>query len=133
MDINEETIIKGRITLDKLHHQKSKIENVNNKLNNIETKLSYSEYLVNKMSSIFYNIYTNIFPSSFNDQSNHEKKTPNIKVINGDYLENIKEINLQIGDELDLQNELLNNINNKADYNLSKVDQINKKITYLER
>ena len=58
MDINEETIIKGKITLDKLHHQKSKIENVNNKLNNIETKLSYSEYLVNKMSSIFYNIYT---------------------------------------------------------------------------
>ena len=58
MNTNIDTMDKCYKTLEKLLEQRDKIEKVDNNLNNIQQHLSYSEYLVKKMSSFMYNIGT---------------------------------------------------------------------------
>ena len=150
----EETLDVARNTISLLENQTQKINNIENKVNNIDNKLSYSEYLVNKMSSILFNIFNkNIF---FYDSSNEssdkinessdkinesldkinessdkinessDKINESLHICND--LENLKNLNLLIGDQLDLHNEKLTNLHNKMETTETRTELLNKSI-----
>ena len=160
MNTNIDTMDKCYKTLEKLLEQRDKIEKVDNNLNNIQQHLSYSEYLVKKMSSFMYNIGTkfrvlkseSLKPGEISETDetiNIHKKPINIhihkKPINihkkylqkndnnssdeiSDQLRILKELNLIIGDELDLHNNILENIQIKVESNTDKVTIISNNI-----
>jgi len=162
----EETLDVAQNTISLLKNQTQKINNIENKVNNIDNKLSYSEYLVNKMSSILFNIFNkNIF---FYDSSNEsldkinessdkinessdkinessdkinesldknklldkdqllDKSNESLHICND--LENLKNLNLLIGDQLDLHNEKLTNLHNKMETTETRTELLNKSI-----
>lgn len=132
-------------TLTLLESQTQKINNIGTKVDNIDQQLSYSEYLVNKMSSILFNIFNkNIifnglvdkdqddqsFDKDQNDQSiDKDLEDKSLDITNN--LENLKNLNLLISDHLDLHNEKLTNLHEKIENTNIKTLELNKSIKRL--
>jgi hypothetical protein len=141
----EKTLDVAQNTISLLENQTQKINNIENKVNNIDDTLSYSEYLVNKMSSILFNIFNkNIIFNGFLDKSNQSLDKSNESldkdltdqsldkdesIIND--LENLKNLNLLIGDKLDLHNDKLTHLHDKMEITEIKTEKLNKSIKKL--
>ena len=146
----EKTLDVAQNTILLLDNQTQKINNIENKVNNIDNKLSYSEYLVNKMSNIIFNIFNkNIIFNESLDKSDEsldkinesldkinessdkinessDKINESLHICND--LENLKNLNLLIGDQLDLHNEKLTNLHNKMETTETRTELLNKSI-----
>ena len=135
-----------------LDEQGEQLINVNSKLDEIDNNLSYSNYLLKKIKSIFYNKYF------FNEKQYLKNKIKNnedilleqnnIEIINNESIllnknkQNIednlinklnilKEINLKISDVLDFQNNLINNLNDKTDNTDLEMNSVNNNLNEL--
>ena len=136
MDIIDKILDDSYKTLIILDNQKEKLNNIEKFSDNINVNLSTSEIIINKMRSIWFNIKSKFI--NYNQETNvyHENKSKNSQITNQDdnnivnniinnKIKKIKEVNLIIGDELDIHNEKLENINNKC-------SDINTKINILD-
>lgn len=153
----QEIIDKGVASLTKLEEQGTKLKNVENKLDNINNYLDFSNNLVKTMESLCLNIKNNIFylfsrdsqiekneklennvididKDNLNYKSSEELKIKEKKVNNSD-LENqlllIKQININIGCELDNQNQILRNLESTTDNSNLVIKDLNTRIKKL--
>ena len=155
----EDTIAKGIATLNKLEEQGDKLKRAENSINNIDNTLKYSDYVVKTMESLYSNVKKNLgylfYRNNNNDipeNDNSDANSVNIGNIDTELLDNIKdtikdkrnndsclisqlslikEININIGQELDNQNELITNLNQNTDANNNLVNNLNSRIKNL--
>ena len=140
-ETNIETINKGINTLELLSEQRDKLNKINNETDEINNNISYSQYILNKMSSIFFNIKSKIYSEKLDIQENPEKKEYDkinccIKkdnLLNNDnklsiQLKSLKNINILIGHEIDNQQGIIQKINLKVDKSSGEIYNINKQI-----
>ena len=139
-----QTLNIAQNTIELLESQTHKINNLENNIENIDETLTYSEYLLNKMSSILFNIFNKnlLFNQSkdkdlkdqskdkdLKDQSKDKDLDKSLDISND--LENLKNLNVLISDHLDLHNEKLTNLNEKIENTNIKTLKLNKSIRKL--
>ena len=153
----EDTIAKGIATLNKLEEQGEKLKRAENSINNIDNTLKYSDYVVKTMESLYSNVKKNLgylFYSNNNNNNdipendNSDANSVNIGNIDTELkdtikdkrnndsclinqLSLIKEININIGQELDNQNEIISNLNQNTDSTNNLVNNLNLRIKKL--
>jgi len=157
----EDTIVKGITTLNKLEEQGDKLRRAENSINNIDNTLKYSDYVVKTMESLYSNIKKNLGYLFLKNKDNEQvilnndnsdmnpvniantdtELKDNIKDNIKDYRNNdsrllnqlslIKEININIGQELDIQNEIISNLNQNTDSTNNLVNNLNSRIKKL--
>ena len=132
LQISEETKNDSIKTLEELNDQKTILNNLNQQINHIDKLIIKSNRVINTMKSITSNLFNKIFTSDKtnkqdntqvdiqnNTQVNIQDKKSDIisNKINNDTLDiiinniqDIKTLHLNIGEELDEQNTLLDNI-----------------------
>ena len=153
------TIAKGIATLYKLEEQGEKLRRVETNINHIDDTLNYSDYVVKTMESLYSNVKKNLgylfYRNNNNDtidNDNSDSNSVNTGNINTELLDNIKdniidkrnndkclisqlslikEININIGQELDNQNEIISNLNRNADSTSNLVNNLNSRIKML--
>ena len=152
-NIND-TIDKGKTTLEVLDKQREKLKSIESTNTNISQNIEYSNNLIKKMTYATYNISKNIYNYFFNTNSNKSeilqeeinKNDKNIdkesdnkteKILNNTRLLEsvltIKNINLAISDELDNQNLLLDKLNKETIESNLNIKDTTSKINYLLR
>lgn len=125
MNILDMILEKSYANLVTINNQTNKINNIEKITHKIKDDISYSEYIINKMSSILYNVKTKFIKIDNNISNDiHDKDILSYdNVINNtidddkdiiNKIKKIKEINILIGDELDNHNDKLNDINIKT-------------------
>ena len=143
-ETNTETINKGIDTLELLSEQRDKLNKINKETDEIDNNISYSQYILNKMSSFFFNIKTKIYSEKLDIQEKpdiqehpeYDKINCRIKkdnLLNNDnklsiQLKSLKNINILIGDEIDNQQGIIQKINLKVDKSSDEIYNINKQI-----
>jgi len=128
VDITYETLEKAEKTIENLHYQGEKIDNIKKSLENIDHNLNVSEILVNKMLSVKnrvkYYIYGENKIQPKPDIIQQKKINKTISKSNSEIdillnnLKNIRGINYEIGNVLTEQTDDLTQI----DENISKYD-----------
>lgn len=128
VDITYETLEKAEKTIENLHYQGEKIDNIKKNLENIDHNLNVSEILVNKMLSIKnrvkYYIYGENKIQTTPDIIQKKEINKTISKSNSEIdillnnLKNIRGINYEIGNVLTEQTDDLTQI----DENISKYD-----------
>ena len=154
-NIND-TIDKGKITLEVLDKQREKLKSIETTNTNINQNIEYSNNLIKKMTYATYNISKNIYNYIFNTNSNKSeilqeelneeineddknivKESTNKNLNNNTKLLEsvltIKNINLEISDELDNQNLLLEKLNKETIESNLNIKYTTSKINYLLR
>ena len=147
LKISEETKNDSIKTLEELNDQKTILNNLNQQINHIDKLIIKSNRVINTMKSITSNLFNKIFTSDktnikdntqMNIQDNYIKSENISNKINNDTLDIIinniqviKELNLNIGEELDEQNELLDNITKKAELSNINIKKTEKNIDLL--
>jgi len=147
LKISEETKNDSIKTLEELNDQKTILNNLNQQINHIDKLIIKSNRVINTMKSITSNLFNKIFTSDKTNKQNNTQvdiqnnyiKSENISnKINNDTLDIIinniqviKELNLNIGEELDEQNELLDNITKKAELSNINIKKTEKNIDLL--
>ena len=147
LKISEETKNGSITTLEELNDQKTILNNLNQQINHIDKLIIKSNRVINTMKSITSNLFNKIFTSDKTNKQNNTQvdiqnnyiKSENISnKINNDTLDIIinniqviKELNLNIGEELDEQNELLDNITKKAELSNINIKKTEKNIDLL--
>lgn len=151
-----EIIEKGKETLNKLETQGNKLKKIDTSLVDINNNIESSNNLVKTMESIILNIRNNIsylfsknerqvsqnevtdeiIPDSIKRKDKKEleiycqdDKTNNNRFKNQILL--IKEINLNISDELDKHNQILNNLESTTDKSNLTINDLNSRIKRL--
>ena len=87
---NQETIDKGIKTLEMLSEQRDKLDKINKETIEIDSNLSYAQYILNKMTSIIYNLKSKFYIKEDKSEENDSINDDNIKN------DNIKNDNLPI-------------------------------------
>ena len=134
----EENLQIAKETLNQLKHQDEQLNSVNKSLSNIEYYSQKSKDILKRMDTFFkrlwYRPVTVDITREYNliQMKDIELNTTNNKEINMmDSLNQIKEIGIQIGDTLDSQNVLINNLDIEVDKNKSFLDKNDRKINNL--
>lgn len=151
---NQDTIKKSIKTLELLDSQKEKLNKADNNISEIDSNLSYSQIILNKMSSIYFNLKSKFNKESeipcvvsenqeinqgINQEINQEINQKNLKSFEkknnlSKDLSTLKNLGLIISDELDNQNNLILNLQDKVEHSQSNLQSINYQVnTYLER
>ena len=147
------TIAEGIATLIKLEEQGEKLRRVETNINRIDETLSYSDYVVKTMESLYSNIKKNLGYLFLKDNEqvilNNDTTPVNIDTELQDNIKDniidkrnndsclisqlslIREININIGQELDNQNEIISNLNRNADSTSNLVNNLNLRIKKL--
>ena len=134
----EENLQIAKETLNQLKHQDEQLNSVNKSLSNIEYYSQKSKDILKRMDTFFKRLWYrpvtvditkeyNIIQMKDIDLNTNKNKEVNIM----DSLNQIKEIGIQIGDTLDSQNVLINNLDIEVDKNKSFLDKNNRKINNL--
>ena len=156
LKISEETKNGSITTLEELNDQKTILNNLNQQINHIDKLIIKSNRVINTMKSITSHLFSKLFKNDktqetinkeINDITNNTKNTDcyennkNNSIsnkINNDTLDIIinniqviKEINLNISDELDEQNELLDNITKNTELSNINLKHTEKNINSL--
>ena len=147
LQISEETKNDSIKTLEELNDQKTILNNLNQQINHIDKLIIKSNRVINTMKSITSNLFNKIFTSDKTNKQNNTQvdiqnnyiKSENISnKINNDTLDIIinniqviKELNLNIGEELDEQNELLDNITKNTELSNINIKKTEKDIDSL--
>ena len=141
-----ETIKIAESTLENLYYQKNQINSINIDINTIDSNVSISEKILYSMKSFIYRItYSkeqNSKEQNSKEQNSKEQnskepnsKEPNSKEPNSkennitnqiNNLELLKQINLEINKELEIQNKELEYLNNNIDNSQNKINKVNK-------
>tara|TARA_B100000963_G_C22118268_1_gene447937 strand:+ start:76 stop:525 length:450 start_codon:yes stop_codon:yes gene_type:complete len=134
----EENLQIAKETLNQLKHQDEQLNSVNKSLSNIEYYSQKSKDILKRMDTFFkrlwYRPVTVDITREYNliQMKDIELNTTNNKEINMmDSLNQIKEIGIKIGDTLDSQNILINNLDIEVDKNKSFLDKNDRKINNL--
>jgi hypothetical protein len=134
----EENLQIAKETLNQLKHQDEQLNSVNKSLFNIEYYSQKSKDILKRMDTFFKRLWYRPVSVDITREYNiiqmkdMELNTTNNKEINMmDSLNQIKEIGIQIGDTLDSQNALINNLDIEVDKNKSFLDKNNRKINNL--
>lgn len=134
----EENLQIAKETLNQLKHQDEQLNSVNNSLFNIEYYSQKSKDILKRMDTFFKRLWYRPVSVDITREYNLiqmkdiELNTTNNKEINMmDSLNQIKEIGIEIGDTLDSQNVLINNLDIEVDKNKSFLDKNNRKINNL--
>lgn len=118
-------------TLNEIKKQGEQINSSDESISNIEYLSKQGEKLLNRMSSFFYRIYYKPEEISFRDVKPREEGFEEIKWENNTFNEKLlklKEIGLEIGENLDKQNKELEDLGVKVDNNSSNMKNNIKKI-----
>ena len=134
----QENLQIAKETLNQLKHQDEQLNSVNKSLFNIEYYSQKSKDILKRMDTFFKRLWYRPVSVDITREYNViqmkdiELNTTNNKEINiMDSLNQIKEIGIQIGDTLDSQNALINNLDIEVDKNKSFLDKNNRKINNL--
>ena len=133
----DETLLCAEKSLNTLDIQSEQLTNINSNLNDINNNLSYSEYLIKKIKSIFYNKYF-FNETQYSEKKEIQKKSNTMEQNKQNIEDNLtsklnilKQINLKISDVLDFQNNLVKNLDNKTDITDLEMNNINNKLNEL--
>jgi hypothetical protein len=134
-----ETIKIAESTLENLYYQKNQINCINKDINTIDSNVSISEQILYSMKSLIYRITYHKEDNSKEDNSKEDNskednsKEDNSKEDNStnriNNLELLKQINLEINKELEIQNKELENLNDNIDNSQNKINKVNKLLT----
>ena len=150
------TIANGIATLIKLEEQGEKLRRVETNINHIDDTLNYSDFIVKTMESLYSNVKKNLGYLFYRNNNHDTIDNDNIDANNGNIdtelidnikdniidkrnndkclisqLSLIKEININIGQELDNQNEIISNLNQNTDSTNNLVNNLNSRIKKL--
>jgi len=141
LKISEETKNGSITTLEELNDQKTILNNLNQQINHIDKLIIKSNRVINTMKSITSHIFNKMFKSEETKntiEENNVKSTTEDMIsnkINTDILDivinniqDIKTLHLSIGEELDEQNELLDNITEHTELSNINLENTDKNI-----
>ena len=111
-----ETIKIAESTLENLYYQKNQINSINIDINTIDSNVSISEKILYSMKSFIYRI-------TYSKEQNSKENNITNQINN---LELLKQINLEINKELEIQNKELEYLNNNIDNSQNKINKVNK-------
>lgn len=135
--INNETRIISELTLKELHTQGESLNKTYKNLNTIDNNINLSKIIIDNMSSLNNRLY-NFFFKKKDIETNNEivikpeevKKKSNYDNSNIIYQQiiEIKNLNININNELTHQNDILEDIANKSKTVSDKLYELNKRI-----
>ena len=121
-----ETIKIAESTLENLYYQKNQINSINIDINTIDSNVSISEKILYSMKSFIYRI-TYSKEQNSKEQNSKEQNSKENNITNQiNNLELLKQINLEINKELEIQNKELEYLNNNIDNSQNKINKVNK-------
>ena len=129
--ILDENLDIAEQTLNQIKKQGEQINSSDESISNIEYLSKQGEKLLNRMSSFFYRIYYKPGEINLRDVKHKEEGFEEIKWENNTFnekLQKLKEIGLEIGENLDKQNKELEDLGVKVDNNSSNMKNNIKKI-----
>ena len=129
--ILDENIEIAEQTLIQIKKQGEQITNSEETVNNIQYLSTHGEKILNRMSSFFYRIFYKPQEINFRDINPKEEEFEEIKWENNNFyqkMEKLKQLGLEIGENLDKQNKDLENLGIKVDNNSVSINKNIKKI-----
>ena len=129
--ILDENIEIAEQTLIQIKKQGEQITNSEETVNNIQYLSIHGEKILNRMSSFFYRIFYKPQEINFRDINPKEEEFEEIKWENNNFyqkMEKLKQLGLEIGENLDKQNKDLEKLGIKVDNNSVSINKNIKKI-----